>query len=416
MIIWNDYSKYNVDLGIDERTFGEMVRSGYKLPKDYPFYNEVNRAEFEKKFYKHFKYNQIAFTKTTIFSDMFQDVMYLNYPKYKHYYDVLEKTKSLKWWNNKDFIVKLQRELDRSNVTNFETTMKRIDNFTSNMIRTGELTNDFERKLASQNNEQNGGTNTSTTKKTGTNTNELRKTGDITNDFTRSLTSSETQDNSDTKKNNTVRTSLNQNNSTTNSTDEKTSNSTTKNLDTPQGTLDNLMSNVNAYMTTGTVESNRDTDINNTTVHASNEDKSEDITLASGTDKKNINGTEGGTTKNTETFKTIDINSDRLDTTDTTTEILGHTKNNNMTETGTTKNTETRNTKDALSGNKTGNDTGTNKGTETGKDIETFTRTEEGNIGVTSAGQLVEDWLKKGYINLDKMIIRDCEELFLQVY
>lgn len=45
-----------------------------------------------------------------------------------------------------------------------------------------------------------------------------------------------------------------------------------------------------------------------------------------------------------------------------------------------------------------------------------YHREEHGNVGVTTAGGIVGDWLKKAYINVDQMIMDDCEELFMQVY
>lgn len=43
-------------------------------------------------------------------------------------------------------------------------------------------------------------------------------------------------------------------------------------------------------------------------------------------------------------------------------------------------------------------------------------RKEQGNIGTTTAGQIVKSWLRDAYINVDKMILDDCDELFMQVY
>ena len=47
---------------------------------------------------------------------------------------------------------------------------------------------------------------------------------------------------------------------------------------------------------------------------------------------------------------------------------------------------------------------------------ETYHRTEHGNVGSTTAGTIVSDWLNKAFIDVDHMIMNDCEELFMQVY
>ena len=39
----------------------------------------------------------------------------------------------------------------------------------------------------------------------------------------------------------------------------------------------------------------------------------------------------------------------------------------------------------------------------------------QGNIGVTSSGQLLEDW-RKTIINIDQMIINECQDLFMMIY
>lgn len=45
-----------------------------------------------------------------------------------------------------------------------------------------------------------------------------------------------------------------------------------------------------------------------------------------------------------------------------------------------------------------------------------YHKEEHGNVGVTTAGGIVNDWLTKAQINVDLMIMYDCEELFMQVY
>ena len=66
------------------------------------------------------------------------------------------------------------------------------------------------------------------------------------------------------------------------------------------------------------------------------------------------------------------------------------------------------------SGTATNNSTSTNN--RNGRDTETIITNEYGNIGTTSSGDLVKSWLEDAYINVDLLIMNDCEELFMQVY
>ena len=48
-------------------------------------------------------------------------------------------------------------------------------------------------------------------------------------------------------------------------------------------------------------------------------------------------------------------------------------------------------------------------------ETETHTVTGKGNIGVTSSAELLEQW-RNVLINIDKMIIDECRDLFMLVY
>ena len=52
---------------------------------------------------------------------------------------------------------------------------------------------------------------------------------------------------------------------------------------------------------------------------------------------------------------------------------------------------------------------------DTGKQTETLTTTGKGNIGTTSSAQLIKEW-RQIMLNLDKQIIEDCADLFMQIY
>ena len=52
---------------------------------------------------------------------------------------------------------------------------------------------------------------------------------------------------------------------------------------------------------------------------------------------------------------------------------------------------------------------------ETGKQTETVTTSGKGNIGTTSSAQLIKEW-RDIMLNLDRQLIEDCADLFMQIY
>lgn len=56
-----------------------------------------------------------------------------------------------------------------------------------------------------------------------------------------------------------------------------------------------------------------------------------------------------------------------------------------------------------------------NDSSYTGSDTEKTELISQGNIGITSSGQLLQDW-RSILINLDEMIIENCRDLFLSVF
>lgn len=52
---------------------------------------------------------------------------------------------------------------------------------------------------------------------------------------------------------------------------------------------------------------------------------------------------------------------------------------------------------------------------DTGKQTETLTTSGKGNIGTTSSAQLIKEW-RQIMLNLDRQIIEDCADLFMQIY
>lgn len=52
---------------------------------------------------------------------------------------------------------------------------------------------------------------------------------------------------------------------------------------------------------------------------------------------------------------------------------------------------------------------------DNGKQSETITTSGKGNIGTTSSAQLIKEW-RQIMLNLDKQIIEECADLFMQIY
>lgn len=106
------------------------------------------------------------------------------------------------------------------------------------------------------------------------------------------------------------------------------------------------------------------------------------------------------TSTSTNTSKTSNIadgvNKARL-TDDYVTSTTGDTNNTNDTSKTNTDSTSTSNTDSK------------------GKQFETLTTSGRGNIGTTSSAQLIKEW-RDIMLNLDKQLIEDCADLFMQIY
>ena len=57
----------------------------------------------------------------------------------------------------------------------------------------------------------------------------------------------------------------------------------------------------------------------------------------------------------------------------------------------------------------------TNETTSTGKSTQKQTNLSQGNIGITSSAELLQKW-RDVLINIDEIIIKDCDSLFMQVF
>ena len=502
-----------------DKKFGEIVKDReFNFPSDYPFYADGSdngtelRNKFQAKFVRHFKYNFIAYDNIQEFTDHFEDIMYVNYPKYRHYWETLEKAKAMKWWNNKDFVTSFSRVLQSNNQRDFNGAINTADKLMQTLIRTGDVTSDYNKSFDKilDLKDINGGSNT--VAKTGQNTstkqienttndaftrNLISKTLGETDDtrtleltdttamtLTKSYTNGSTKDNTGSvadvldkqlvntttdkgsvvKDNTTKRTNQDNSASHTESHTDNNTDSLNKHLDTPQGSINNLIAEMNNYMTSG--DSNTETEVTNSDTTTTNQSNgsSTDTTQGRDTTDKTLTERQEGQQTNTRTDKLKEVTSETIKGSDANSGTVKHTgtdkthigNNNTVTDTGTSSNTirvagqdettdkfgetetttlqttlsktgketeeghskhiETKNTKDALNNTKEGEELTRSQRTDNGRDIETFTKTEEGNIGTTSAGHLVYEWLNKGYINIDRMILWDCEKLFQQIY
>lgn len=87
---------------------------------EYPFYNEEQRSQFEKKFLLHFRYDEIGQETLQRFKYMLQDVLTYNFVKYEHIYKTQVKSQEFLWWFNKDLTVTNTREVLREDKSNSE--------------------------------------------------------------------------------------------------------------------------------------------------------------------------------------------------------------------------------------------------------------------------------------------------------
>ena len=72
-------------------------------------------------------------------------------------------------------------------------------------------------------------------------------------------------------------------------------------------------------------------------------------------------------------------------------------------------------TKDTTDSNVNSSVSNTNETTSTGKSTQKQTNLSQGNIGITSSAELLQKW-RDVLINIDEMIIAECDSLFMQVF
>ena len=72
-------------------------------------------------------------------------------------------------------------------------------------------------------------------------------------------------------------------------------------------------------------------------------------------------------------------------------------------------------TKDTTDSNVNSSVSNTNETTSTAKSTQKQTNLSQGNIGITSSAELLQKW-RDVLINIDEMIIQECDTLFMQVF
>ena len=90
----------------------------------------------------------------------------------------------------------------------------------------------------------------------------------------------------------------------------------------------------------------------------------------------------------------------------------------NLTEgnlTGVTGNVSQGTTTSTSSTNNTNSSTASSNTTNSNNESESTTLLSQGNIGITSSGELLQSW-RDTIININHLIISECEDLFMQIY
>lgn len=90
----------------------------------------------------------------------------------------------------------------------------------------------------------------------------------------------------------------------------------------------------------------------------------------------------------------------------------------NLTEgnlTGVSGNNSEGSTTSSSSTNNTISSTGSTNTTNSNNETESTTLLSQGNIGITSSAELLEKW-RKTIININQLIIAECEDLFMRIY
>ena len=72
-------------------------------------------------------------------------------------------------------------------------------------------------------------------------------------------------------------------------------------------------------------------------------------------------------------------------------------------------------TKDITDSNVNSSVSNTNETTSSGRSTQKQTNLSQGNIGITSSAELLQKW-RDVLINIDEMIIAECDSLFMQVF
>ena len=200
-------------------------------------------------------------------------------------------------------------------------------------------------------------------------------------------------------------------NTKTNSGENRTEN-TGSNTTTNTGTnrTDNTGTNTTKNTGTNTTESSE----NNTTKNTGT-----NTNKTAGTDKT-VNAKTGENTSTVNDDSTTTVKGQVKDKfeNDTTSTVNGTedvTRNNRDDINETLRRTGTTSTVNASTKDDTSLTTGSNKEDKTGRLMERTELISQGNIGTTSSAELLEKW-RSVLINIDKIIIDECRDLFMQIF
>ena len=205
----------------------------------------------------------------------------------------------------------------------------------------------------------------------------------------KTLTNEERQTLSSTSTNNGESSSIINGESSTSTSGESSSTTTDKISSTSQTSANNKTSQLSDGVSNGSLEQGYLTGVNNE--EQTNTGTQDSQTTSKNTQEITATNTQESTTNNTEKSTTTN-------TQESTT--------NNTQESTTTNSQES-------SGQGTQSQEETNRRENTQK--ETITLLSQGNIGITSSAQLLKEW-RDVLINMDKIIIESCNDLFMKIY
>lgn len=349
---------------------------------DYPIFDEEYRYPLNKKILRHFYTREIGEETVGLWKLRLSQMMNEIMPYYNKLY-TSELDNINPYWNI-DITTTGNREKDRNKTANHSTntTENRTGNknISSNSLESGSST---ENKLGTNTKDK----NINTTEVTNDISNVTKKGNDIKTTTTTGTHKETTEDNGEVTHAGKVTTA-------------NTNVNTNRYSDTPQGGLDGMKAiQQNMYLTNATITDDSGNGVTNTTDITKSKDKTYDVAIDSGTGKDNLTrnetnaGTSNSTTKKTGGDKTTDnINENtRKSTSVNGSETTNATNNDNM----------NRNSQRNV-----------NENIDTSEE---YVERVSGYKGNKAYAELIMEW-RKSFLNIDKMILKDLEDCFFQLW